>query len=162
PGAWRRTPPFFRPPELPQWSYVAPFALTNGAQFRPPGPPPLNSSRYAADVNQVRELGGLNSTNRTAEQTFIARFWSDFSYTVTPPGHWNQIAQNVATNRPGTLAENARLFALLNLAMADAGIAVWDAKYIYNFWRPVTAIQQADTDGNPETEADPNWTPLLN
>lgn len=162
PGAWRRTPPFFRPPELPQWAYVEPFAMTNGAQFRPPGPPALISSQYAADVNQVKQLGRVNSTNRTAEQTLIARFWSDFSYTVTPPGHWNQIAQNVATNRSTSVIEEARLFALLNIAMADAGICVWDAKYLYNFWRPVTAIQQADMDGNPDTEADPEWMPLLN
>lgn len=161
PGAWRRTPPFFRPPELPQWPYVMPFAMTNGAQFQPLGPPALSSSQYAADLNQVKELGRNNSTTRTSEQTLIARFWSDFSNTVTPPGHWNQIAQNVATNRPSTLIENARLFALLNIAMADAAICVWDAKYLYNFWRPVTAIQQADTDGNPDTEADPDWTPLL-
>jgi hypothetical protein len=90
PGDWRRTPPFFRPPELPQWPYVDPFAMTNGAQFRPPGPPPLNSARYAADLNQVKAWGTVNSTNRTPEQTAIARFWSDFSYTVTPPGHWNR------------------------------------------------------------------------
>jgi membrane-associated phospholipid phosphatase len=162
PGAWRRTPPFFRPPELPQWPYVTCFALTNGAQFRPTGPPSLTSTQYAADFNQVKSLGAANSTNRTAEQTLIARFWSDFSYTVTPPGHWNQIAQNVATNRGLSLAQNARLFALLNIAMADAAISVWDAKYVYNFWRPVTAIQNADVDGNPETVADPSWTSLLN
>ncbi len=162
PGAWRRTPPFFRPPELPQWPNVIPFAMTNGAQFRPAGPPPLSSSRYAADVNQVKQLGRLNSTNRTPEQTLIARFWSDFSYTVTPPGHWNEIAQNVATNRSSSLIENACLFALLNIAMADAGICTWDAKYVYNLWRPITAIQRADTDDNPETEADPDWVPLLN
>jgi len=162
PGAWRRTAPFFRPPEMPQWPYVVPFAMTNGAQFRPPGPPPLSSTQYTRDFNLVKDLGKLNSTNRTAEQTLIARFWSDFSYTVTPPGHWNQIAQNVITNRPFSLVESARLFALLNIAMADAGIASWDAKYAYNFWRPITAIQQAELDGNPDTEADPNWTPLLN
>src|SRR3989442_15015252 len=136
--------------------------MTHGAQFRPLGPPALNSAQYAADVNQVRALGSLNSTNRSPEQSLIARFWSDFSFTVTPPGHWNQIAQNVVTNRPTTLIESARLFALLNIAMADAGICVWDAKYVYNFWRPVTAIQQADTDGNPDTEGDPDWLPLLN
>ena len=175
PGDWRRTPPFFRPPELPQWPYVDPFALTNGAQFRPAGPPALTSTQYTRDFNQVKQLGALNSTNRTPEQTLIARFWSDFSYTVTPPGHWNQIAQNIATNRsllppPGrallpqrlNLPETARLFALLNLAMADAAIIAWDAKYVYNFWRPVTAIRAADTDDNSDTEADPNWTPLLN
>ncbi|HUR46469.1 MAG TPA: phosphatase PAP2 family protein [Candidatus Saccharimonadales bacterium] len=162
PGQWRRTAPFFRPPELPQWPYVIPFAMTNGAQFRPPAPPSLNSLRYASDVNLTKSLGGLNSTNRTPEQTSIARFWSDFSYTVTPPGHWNQIAQNVVTNRNSSLLENSRLFALLNIAMADAGIVAWDAKYSYNLWRPITAIQQADTDDNPDTEVDPEWTPLLN
>ncbi len=162
PGAWRRTPPFFRPPELPQWPYVAPFAMTNGAQFRPAGPPALHSERYASDVNQVKQLGAANSTNRTPEQTLIARFWSDFSNTVTPPGHWNQIAQNIVTNRSSSLLDTARLFAVLNIAMADAGICVWDAKYVYNLWRPVTAIQQADTDNNPDTEADPDWLPLLN
>jgi membrane-associated phospholipid phosphatase len=137
------------------------FGLADGAQFRPAGPPPLNSAQYAADLNLVKSLGAANSTNRTAEQTLIARFWSDFSYTVTPPGHWNQIAQNVATNNGLSVEQNARLFALLNIAMADAGIAVWDAKYIYNFWRPITAIQQADVDGNAETIADVEWTPLL-
>lgn len=162
PGDWRRTPPFFRPPELPQWPYVTPFAMTNGAQFRPGGPPSLTSTQYTADFNQVKDLGGVNSTNRTQEQTLIARFWSDFSYTVTPPGHWNQIAQNVVTNRTNTLAENARLFALLNIAMADAAIVAWDAKYFYDFWRPVTAIQEADTDDNPDTEPDSEWIPLLN
>ena len=162
PGAWRRTPPFFRPPELPQWAYVLPFAMTNGAQFRPPGPPPLGSAQYAADVNEVKALGKSNSTNRTAEQTLIARFWSDFSFTVTPPGHWNQIAQNIVTNRASNLIDTARLFALLNIAMADAAICVWDAKYVYNLWRPVTAIQQADMDDNAATEADPDWLPLLN
>jgi len=136
--------------------------MTHGAQFRPPGPPALNSPRYAADVNQVKVLGRANSTNRTAEQTLIARFWSDFSFTVTPPGHWNQIAANVVTNRSTPLIESARVFALINIAMADAAICVCDAKYVYNLWRPVTAIQQADTDGNPDTEADPNWLPLLN
>ncbi len=161
PGDWRRTPPFFRPPELPHWPYVIPFAMTNSAQFRSAGPPSLTSTQYTRDFNLVKDLGALNSTSRKAEQTTIARFWSDFSFTVTPPGHWNQIAQNGATNRAGTLIENARLFALLNLAVADAGIACWDAKYAYNFWRPVTAIQQAANDGNDDTDADPNWTPLL-
>ena len=162
PGDWRRTSPFFRPPELPQWPYVHPFAMTNGAQFRPIGPPSLTSTQYARDFNQVKELGARDSNNRTPEQTLIARFWSDFSYTVTPPGHWNQIAQNVATNRGNTLIQNARLLALLNIAMADAAIIAWDAKYVFNFWRPITAIQEADNDGNPDTKAEPNWTPLLN
>lgn len=160
-GAWRRTPPFFRPPDLPHWGFVKPFALTSGSQFRPPGPPPLNSARYAADLNQVKDLGAATSRTRTAEQTLIALFWADFTYTVTPPGHWNQIARQVAANQGLSLAQTARLFALLNIALADAGIATWDAKYAYNFWRPVTAIPQADLDEHPGTQADPGWTPLL-
>ena len=161
PGDWRRTPPTFRPPELPHWPNVVPFTMTNSTQFRPEGPPLLTSTQYTRGYNLTKALGELNSATRTAEQTLIARFWSDFSFTVTPPGHWNQIAQNVSTNGTNTLVQNARPLALLNPAMADAGIACWDAKYAYNFWRPVTAIREADTDGNPDTEADPGWTPLL-
>jgi membrane-associated phospholipid phosphatase len=161
PGAWQRTPPFFRPPDLPQWPEVTPFALTNGAQFRPAGPPALTSSQYARDYNLTMDFGALNSTNRTAEQTLVAKFWSDFNNTVTPPGHWNAVAENISTNLGFSLLQNARLFALLNLAMADAGIAAWDAKYAYNFWRPVTAIHQGEIDGNPDTLSDTNWVPLL-
>ena len=162
PGHWRRTPPFFRPPDSPQCPFVTPFAMIQGDQFRPPGPPALTSGRYTADFNEVKELGAANSASRTGEQTLIARFWSDFSYTVTPPGHWNQIAAIVAENQGNTLSQNARLFALLNIAMADAGILCWDAKYTYDFWRPITAIREADTDANPDTVPDPGWTSLLN
>ena len=161
PGDWQRTPPFFRPPDLPQWPEVTPFTMTNGSQFRPPGPPPLTSTQYARDFNLSKNYGGLDSTNRTVEQTSIARFWSDFNFTVTPPGHWNTIAENISTNLGLSLIQNARLFALLNLAMGDAGIAAWDAKYHYNSWRPVTAIQEGDLDGNPDTLVDTNWFPLL-
>jgi len=161
PGEWRRTPPYFRPPELTHWGKVTPFAMTNAAQFRPPPPPALCSREYAQDVHEVERLGGANSTERTAEQTHTAQFWSDFSYTMTPPGHWNLIAQNVAKEKKLSLVQTARLFALLNIALADAAIVAWDAKFTYNFWRPVTAIRQADTDGNPETEKDSEWKPLL-
>jgi membrane-associated phospholipid phosphatase len=109
----------------------------------------------------VKELGGATSVTRTAEQELIAYFWADFTYTVTPPGHWNQIARSAATSLDLSLAQKARLFALLNIALADAAIATWDAKYAFNFWRPVTAIQQADLDDNSETVADADWTPLL-
>lgn len=160
-GQWQRTPPHFRPPELPHWPLVTPFAITNLAALHPPGPPPLDSERYAQDLNQVKALGGLHSTNRTTEQTLIARFWADFSYTGTPVGHWNEIAQDISKRRNLTLAQNARMFALLNLAMADAAIVAWEAKYAHNLWRPVTAIQQAHRDGNPATAADPGWLPLL-
>jgi hypothetical protein len=161
PGHWRRTPPFFRPPDSPQCPFVTPFAMLAGSQFRPPGPPALTSARYAADVNQVQQLGATNSTVRTAEQTQIARFWSDFSYTATPPGHWNWIASVIAESRGLSLVDTARLFALLNITMADAGILCWDAKYTYDFWRPVTAIRAADTDDNPDTDPDPYWNSLL-
>ena len=161
PGRWRRTPPNFRPPEMPHWRFVTPFAIPNAAQFRPPPPPALDCARYAEDLNEVKRLGGKDSKERTEEQKLAARFWSDFSYTVTPPGHWNEIARHVALERKLPLAENARLFALLNMAMADAAIVCWDAKYTYDSWRPVTAIHQADTDGNDATAADAAWEPLL-
>lgn len=160
-GKWHRTPPHYRPPDAPHWPLVTPFAVTNRAQFRPPGPPALGSERYAADFNQVKELGALHSKTRTPEQTEIARFWSDFSYTDTPPGHWNRIAQDICKRQQLTLSQTARLFSLLNFALADAGIVSWDAKYTFNFWRPVTAIQQAALDANPATAPDPDWQPLL-
>lgn len=157
PGAWRRTPPFFRPPLTPQWRYVTPFALPALEPFLPPPPPPLHSPEYAASFNEVKAYGGKGSTNRTAYQTQTAVFWSDFSYTATPPGHWSEIAATIGRDRTNSLADNARMLALVNLAQADAGIVCWEAKYRHNLWRPVTAIQRADEDGNPDTVADPAW-----
>ena len=161
PGDWNRTFPDFLPPLLPQWPQVTPFAMTSGAQFRPAPPPALDSAEYAANVDEVMQLGRLDSATRTPDQTAIALFWADGGGTFTPPGHWNQIAADVASTRGNTLAENTRLFALLNLAEADAGISAWDAKYTYNLWRPIDAIRRGDTDGNDQTIADPTWTPLL-
>jgi membrane-associated phospholipid phosphatase len=112
-------------------------------------------------MEEVRRLGGEKSKDRTEEQTLIAKFWSDFSYTSTPPGHWNHIARDLVRVRQLPLAETARLFALLNVAMADAGIAVWDTKYHYNLWRPITAIRRAGEDGNAATAPDPAWMSLL-
>ena len=160
PGAWRRTPPYFRPPDLPHWGLVRPFALTNSSQFRPPGPPSLRSDRYVSDYNEVKSVGSKTSLIRTADQTQAARFWSDFSGTVTPPGHWTQITLALAQSNHLALPDKARLLALVHISLADAGIACWDAKYTYNFWRPVTAAIRAD-DGNPKTESDPNWESLL-
>ena len=140
PGVWVPTPPAFAPYLLPQWGFVVPFAMSNSSQFRPPGPPPLDSQRYAADYNEVKELGAAVGSTRTAEQTQIALFWADGAGTETPPGHWNSIAQIIADARGNTLEQNARLFALLNIGMADAAICAWDAKYTFHFWRPVTAI----------------------
>jgi membrane-associated phospholipid phosphatase len=161
PGDWRRTAPAFRPPELPHWAYVTPFIIQRADQFRPPGPPPLTSPEYAAALQQVRLLGAAVSSVRTPYQTETAIFWSDFSYTATPPGHWNEIAQAVAASQHLSLSQEASMFALLNLTMADVAIATWDAKYYYNFWRPDTAIEFADLDGNPLTQADPAWVSLL-
>lgn len=161
PGQWRRTPPFFRPPLDPHWRFVEPFCLADLEPFVPPGPPPLESPAYTEEFNQVKSLGGVMSATRTPEQSTIAVFWSDFSYTVTPPGHWQEIAATIARDRGHTLAENARLFALLSLAQADAAIVTWEAKYRCHFWRPVTAIQRADEDGNPATEPDNVWESFL-
>ncbi|MFZ4763510.1 MAG: vanadium-dependent haloperoxidase [Roseimicrobium sp.] len=109
----------------------------------------------------MKELGGKSSVKRTAEQTLIARFWADFSYTTSPAGHWNDIARSVSLAHKLRLAESARLFAILNVALADTCIAVWATKYHYNFWRPVTAITRADEDGNAATLTGKGWEPLL-
>jgi hypothetical protein len=136
--------------------------MTSGSQFRHTiGPPALSSAQYAADLNEVKSLGATGSTTRTADQTNIARFWADGAGTSTPAGHWNRIAQTVGAAEGNTLSENARMFALLNLAEADAAIVSWDNKYQANFWRPITAIRQADLDGNAATQPDPTWTPLI-
>lgn len=153
PGVWVPTPPAFLPYLLPQWGFVAPFGMRNSAQFRPPGPPSLDSQQYAADYEEVKELGAAVGSTRTEEQTEIALFWADGAGTETPPGHWNSIAQIIADARGNTLEENARLFALLNIAMADAAICSWDAKYTFDFWRPVTAIAFAE----PQL----NWTSFI-
>jgi hypothetical protein len=160
-GQWRRTEPGLRPPEMPRWGRTKPFVLTSGAQFRVAPPPALTSEEYAQEVAEVQRLGGMDSRERTEEQTLIAKFWSDFSYTSTPPGHWNQVARDIVRQRQMPLAETARLFALLNVAMSDAGVAVWETKYHYNLWRPITAIRRAAEDGNAATLADEKWMSLL-
>jgi hypothetical protein len=148
PGVWVPTPPAFAPYLLPQWGFVAPFAMNSSSQFRPPGSPSLDSEQYAADYKEVKELGAAVGSTRTEEQTEIALFWADGVGTETPPGHWNSIAQSIAVAQGNTLEENARLFALLNISMADAAISCWDAKYAFHFWRPVTAINFAEPNLN--------------
>jgi membrane-associated phospholipid phosphatase len=161
PGAWVPTPPAFAPALLPQWPRVLPFGIASGTQFRPAGPPDLASAQCAAEVSQVQALGSKTSSVRTQEQTDIALFWADGARTVTPPGHWNLIAERASLQDRKGLVFNARLFALLDVAVADAGIVAWDAKYTYNLWRPVTVIHAAADDGNPGTTPDPSWQPLL-
>jgi hypothetical protein len=161
PGQWQPTSPMFDVALLPQWAALAPFAMTAPEQFRPAGPPALSSPAYADALNEVMKLGAVAGGSRTAEQTQVARFWADGPGTITPVGHWNQIATNMALERHNSLSANARLLAQLNLALADAAIVAWDAKYAYRGWRPVTAIREADRDDNPNTNADPAWSPLL-
>lgn len=158
-GHWRIGPDNPAPALLPHWGSVQPFALSTSSQFRPVAPPTLNSPEYAASVNEVQVIGAQNSATRTADQTSIARAWAFGGGTVTPPGAWNRIAQDLAGGN--TIAENARMFAMLNVAMADAGIASWDAKYLYDLWRPIHAIREAGIDGNDGTVQDAAWLPLL-
>lgn len=161
PGDWQRTPPALAAPLLPHWGAVKTFGITSASQFPVSGPPALSSTSYAAAFEEVKQLGALNSTTRTADQTNIAKFWANGASTATPPGHWNVLAQTVSMAHNKSLAENARLFAMLNVALADAAIACWDAKFDFDFWRPITAIRAADTDGNSATLADAQWQPLL-
>jgi RTX calcium-binding nonapeptide repeat (4 copies)/PAP2 superfamily len=160
-GSWVPTPPAFAAGLAPEWPGVTPFAMTSGSQFRPSGPPALDSAKYAEEFNYVKEIGKIDSLTRTPDQTAIAKFWANGAGTFTPPGHWNQIAEEASSLTGQSLEDSARLFALLNITLADAAISCWDTKYHYNFWRPITAIRQADTDNNPNTTADAQWTPLL-
>ncbi len=162
PGQWRRTPAFFRPPLDPHWRYVTAFCLESLEPFVPGPPPALDSADYAAAYNEVKALGAKSSAVRTAEQSQIAVFWSDFSYTAMPPGHWHEIAATIARDRLLTMAETARLFALISVAQADSAILCWETKYRYNLWRPVTAIQRGSEDGNEATEQDEAWNHFLN
>ncbi len=164
PGEWRPTPTGFANPLAPHWGDVTPWAVESAQQFMPEAPPTLTSNEYAAAYNETKQLGAANSEQlglRTADQTQIALFWADGAGTYTPPGHWNNIAGEVAQAEGRTTAEIAGLFAELNVALADAAITCWEAKYTYDLWRPVTAINLGDLDGNPLTVADPSWRPLI-
>ena len=157
PGVWQPTPGGSGAPKFQQLATTLPFALTSAAQFRPAGPPPLDSARYTASFTEVKNLGGAVSTDRTAWQTETARFWQ----LDTPVAMWDRVADDLSSAHHLNLLRTARLLALVNMAIADATFAIWDAKVAYNFWRPVTAIAHADVDGNPETTADATWSPLM-
>lgn len=160
PGEWKPLAPVFEA-VLPQWPNVSPFvAAASGFPVEPP--PALTSSAYAQAVDEVMRLGSINSTQRTSDQTEIAKFWADGSGTASPPGHWNQITSDVLATKQMSLIEELRTMALVNIAMADSGIASWKAKYDHNLWRPIDAIRGADVDSNPATNLDSNWTPLIN
>jgi hypothetical protein len=165
-GTWRPTPSFLGNPPVPApFSPMAhpwladfdPFTLTSPTRFRAPPPPALTSDRYTRDYNEVRELGSFVSVKRTAEQTDLAYFYSDVF-----PAQWNRTLRGIATRYLRRSGDSARLFALANLATADALITSWDSKRFYAAWRPITAIREGDADGNPATIGDPAWQPLIN
>jgi len=156
PGDYQSTPPNFPPqPQFTHWSHVTPFALEHANQFRPGPPPALESDIYSDAFNEVKTLGILNPTVNTTEQELIGRFWNG-----AIQNYWNEITQTAVLPEGLTTAQSARLFALVNLSLADGVIAFYDAKYIYNFWRPVTAIRSAGIN-NPDIVPDPSWLPLV-
>jgi hypothetical protein len=166
PGDWRPTDSFLgNPPAPAPFSPMAaawmgqfdPFTLTSPTRFRAPPPPDLTSTRYSADYAEVKAFGSLASAARSAEQTDIAYFYSDNFL-----AQWNRALRGIAAQRLRRTGDTARLFALANLATADAIIAAWDSKRFYAFWRPLTAIRAGESDGNPNTIADPAWQPLIN
>lgn len=155
-GQWRPTPPDFRPGALPQVATMVPWSIQSPDQFRPAGPPPISSARYAEVFNEVNTMGSADSSQRTDDQTLLAVFWAG-----NTPGYWNRIADTViARHGRLSLLGKARILAFLNITMSDAAIACWDAKYHYQFWRPITAITMADLDGNPATDINVDWSPL--
>ena len=174
PGRWRKDPISQIPLALgAHWAECKPFVLESSSQFRAPPPPALNSEAYATAYNEVKSLGGdgvLTPTVRTADQTHAGIYWAyDGVPTLcAPPRLYNQIAVQIADQMGSNTIETARLLALLNVAMADAGIAIWESKYFYDYWRPVTGIREADAgtgpsgagDGNPNTSGDVNFSPL--
>jgi hypothetical protein len=156
PGDWQPTPPGFLPALLPGWGQVTPFGLLDGAQFRLSPPPPIHSSLFARDYNEVKEVGDINSTERPQDRTDVARF-----YIISAVQVYNPAARQVSEAQSKTLSENARIFALLAMATCDGLISAMETKYFYNYWRPVTAIRAGDTDSNKKTDADPTWLPLI-
>jgi hypothetical protein len=156
PGEWRPTPPGFAPMLIPWFGTVTPFTLTSPEQFRAKPHPALTSGRYTKDYKEVKRLGGDLNSERTPEQTQIAHFWALNFIT-----QWNLTLREIAAAQVDNISDSSRLFALANMAMADAGITAWDSKSHDNFWRPVTAIQEGDHDGNSKTDGDTGWLPLI-
>jgi len=161
-GQWRPTPPALASMSAQGLAFTAPFVLVSREQFRPGPPRSLNSSTYTEDFNTVKALGRATGSTRTDEQTALAPFWEGNASV-----HWNQAANQIARANHLSMSRSNRLLALLNLAMADTAFTTWSAKRYYGAidtevtWRPVTAIPLADTDGNPDTAPDPDWTPLV-
>jgi hypothetical protein len=155
-GVWRPTPLLNASGAGPQFATMTPWVLTRPSLFRLPPPNALNSPEYTADYNEIKTMGVYTGSSRSDEQSELSLFWAG-----NTPLYWNRIASQISVSRSLSMTENAHLFALLNLSMADAGIACWDSKYRCVFWRPITAIRGGDTDGNASTDPDSAWTPWL-
>ena len=156
PGAWKPVLPAFVNDPNAWLKDVRPFLIKSGTQFRSDGPDKLTSKAYARDFAEVKSMGSATSTTRSADQTHAARYWAE-----NPPATWSRIFRTISAQQSLSLVDNARLFAMLYLTAADALITVWNDKAHYLFWRPITAIREADTDGNPATTSDPDWLPLI-
>jgi hypothetical protein len=156
PGIWRPTPPTFAPMITPWMGFVTPLLVHSATQFAPPAPPTLTSARYTRDFNEVKAFGSATSTVRTPAQTDTAVFFSGNPLVMV-----NAALRDQVTVRDLDIVDAARMFAAVDMSIADAIISVWHAKYRYGYWRPITAINLADTDGNPATDPDPSWVPLF-
>ena len=161
PGLWQPTPPAFQSATLPQVGDIEPFALLTPTQYLPRRPPTLTSEQYAADLNEVKALGSATNSARSAEQTLLARLFAPSGYRTQHWAVWNNVARDVSQRKSWSLVDTARLFALVNVSIHDGLQTAHNSKYVYGLWRPVTAIQRADEDLNPSTDADPAWTPLI-
>jgi hypothetical protein len=156
PGVWRPVPPALANDPNAWLKDVTPFLIEDPSQFRSKGPLALTSRRYAREFDEVKSLGSLTSTARTADQTHSARYWAE-----NPPATWSRIFRTLSAQQGLALAVNARLYAMLYMTAADALITVWDDKAHWSFWRPITAIREAGSDGNPRTQPQDGWTPLI-
>jgi hypothetical protein len=161
PGLWQPTPPNLPAAAFVQAGDAKPFALPTPYYYQPRRPPALNSQEYADAVNEIKAIGGATSTVRTEEQTLSALLWASVGYRENWGGVWNGVARTLSMSRKLSLIESSRLFALLNVSMMDGVHTAQASKYVYQLWRPVHAIQRADEDMNPATDADPTWMPLL-
>ena len=161
PGYWQPAPPQNTPAALVHYQDVVPFALANRLQFLPEAPPPMASQLYADDLNEVKRLGSVTSTVRTAEQTQTARRWASVGYSTSAPGVWYNVGRDLARARSMSGVDTARIFALLAITQHDALQTSFSGKFFYGLWRPVTAIRGAEQDGNAATSADPEWVSLI-